>query len=205
MPLERPNLTITLQHLRTIAQRMADFPAPWLVAGGWAIDCFLGRETRRHEDLEITVPRDRQHAIHERFSDWTRLKIVPRQEGDGDIVPWEPNEYLELPIHQIVLQHPGFEPPEFEFFLNEIEDGEWFFRRNRGIHRPLGEMIVVGPWGIPVVAPEVQLLFKARLHRPKDEADFSSVLPSLGPERSRWLRLALELQNPGHPWIERLP
>ena len=30
--------------------------APWYVAAGWALDLFLGRQTREHDDLEIGVP-----------------------------------------------------------------------------------------------------------------------------------------------------
>ena len=38
---------------------LARVQAPWCVAAGWALDLFLGREGREHEDLEIAVARDR--------------------------------------------------------------------------------------------------------------------------------------------------
>ena len=31
--------------------------APWWIAGGWAIDTFLDRETRAHKDLDVGVLR----------------------------------------------------------------------------------------------------------------------------------------------------
>ena len=34
---------------------MAGFPQPWWVAGGWALDLFLGRKTRPHADLEFSI------------------------------------------------------------------------------------------------------------------------------------------------------
>jgi hypothetical protein len=38
----------------------------------------------------------------------------------------------------------------------------------------------------------------------KDEADFSRVLPRLDRQARGWLREALGLAHPGHPWIEVL-
>ena len=39
-----------------VAERLAALRCPWYVAGGWAIDLFLGEQTREHEDVEIAVP-----------------------------------------------------------------------------------------------------------------------------------------------------
>jgi hypothetical protein len=39
------------------ARVLAGCAAPWCVVGGWAIDLAAGRQTRRHEDLEIAVAR----------------------------------------------------------------------------------------------------------------------------------------------------
>ena len=39
-----------------VTRRLAGVTVPWYVAGGWAIDLFLGRTTREHADLEIAVP-----------------------------------------------------------------------------------------------------------------------------------------------------
>jgi hypothetical protein len=40
------------------------------VAAGWALDLFLGRQTRPHEDLEIGVPADRFDEVAARFDTW---------------------------------------------------------------------------------------------------------------------------------------
>jgi hypothetical protein len=31
---------------------MAAFQFPWFIAGGWALDLYIGRETREHDDIE---------------------------------------------------------------------------------------------------------------------------------------------------------
>jgi hypothetical protein len=66
------------------------------------------------------------------------------------------------------------------------------------------QLALRAPSGVPVVAPEVQLLYKARHLGEKDEHDFQQVSRRLGSSRRRWLREALELIHPGHRWIQAL-
>lgn len=35
-----------------VAGLMRNFPRPWFLAGGWALDWFVGRVTREHGDIE---------------------------------------------------------------------------------------------------------------------------------------------------------
>ena len=83
-------------------------------------------------------------------------------------------------------------------------EDEWVFRRDPRIRRALADAIEIDASGIPYLAPELVLLFKARALRAKDEADFALTLPSLGMERAEWLRQALLTAHPGHEWIARL-
>lgn len=69
---------------------------------------------------------------------------------------------------------------------------------------------------MPYLAPEVQLFYKARQLRPKDEEDFTAVLPLLARDGRDWLARAISLaygpQNRSrtevshrlHPWLARL-
>ena len=34
-------------------------PVPWWIAGGWAIDLYLGRQTRPHEDIDVLIQEHR--------------------------------------------------------------------------------------------------------------------------------------------------
>jgi hypothetical protein len=49
---------------RDVAGIMSGFPEPWWACGGWALDLFVGRETRRHDDLDVAILRRDQHALH---------------------------------------------------------------------------------------------------------------------------------------------
>lgn len=35
---------------------------PWWLAGGWGVDALVGRQTRRHKDLDVVVPSDHVDA-----------------------------------------------------------------------------------------------------------------------------------------------
>ncbi|MFY9913209.1 MAG: hypothetical protein WAK18_00975, partial [Nocardioidaceae bacterium] len=58
--------------------------------------------------------------------------------------------------------------------------------------------------GIAYLRPEVQLLHKAPGLRPKDQADFDECLPRLGLDPRAWLRRALSIAHPDHPWLSHL-
>ena len=57
---------------------------------------------------------------------------------------------------------------------------------------------------MPVLSPEIQLLYKSKGRREKDEVDFARVLPLLTEEEKEWLGQALQTVTPGHPWSNRL-
>jgi hypothetical protein len=62
--------------LAAIAPLMRGFNAPWCVAGGWALDLFLGRITRPHGDLELAIFRQDQHLLRQHLRDWIFQKVV---------------------------------------------------------------------------------------------------------------------------------
>ena len=70
--------------------------------------------------------------------------------------------------------------------------------------RPIGEIELRSASGIPIVAPEIQLLYKAKHHLDKDERDFRATVGRLSDERRSWLREALEIVHPGDPWLAEL-
>lgn len=65
-------------------------------------------------------------------------------------------------------------------------------------------MVHVSADGIPYLAPEAVLLFKAKYRRDKDETDFARALPKLNAAQRRWLRGCLTQTHPGHAWLEIL-
>ena len=69
---------------------------------------------------------------------------------------------------------------------------------------PLEEATWVAADGIRYLNPEIVLLFKARLDRPKDDRDLDRTWPLLAPDRQAWLRDAVRRLDADHPWLRRL-
>jgi hypothetical protein len=182
-----------------VAASLAGFPLPWFISGGWAIDLFLKRVTRDHEDVDVAIFRRDQKELQTYLAGWTLEKVVQRLRE-----PWQEGEWLNLPVHEIHARRAGEASGEIEFLLNEAADDHWVFRRDARIQRPISKSAMRTPSGIPFLAPVIVLLYKAKDPTAKDEADFERVRPHLGFTRRLWLRGALKTCYPGHPWLARL-
>jgi hypothetical protein len=178
---------------------MAGFPAPWGVAGGWAIDLYLGRVTRAHKDVEVAMFRADQAALHAHLPDWRLRKVVGRTR-----LSWQVTEWLDPPVHQLEVRRTASARIAFEVLFNERRGRHWLFRRNLAITRPLAKVVVRPETALPFLAPEVVLLYKAKHLRVVDERDFHAASESLDTERRVWLLRALQVCHPGHPWSKRL-
>jgi hypothetical protein len=183
-----------------MTQPLEGFARPWWICGGWALDLFLGRETRRHDDLDVALLRQDQLTLFEHLRTWDLYYATPAH----TLERWD-GRWLELPIHGIWARR-STEPTgswTCEFLLNEERDGEWVYRRNEAVRRPLEE-IGDAKNGIPFLRPEIVLLYKSREPSPKDDTDFAAVRPRLSREATLWLRAALRTCHDRHPWIEEL-
>jgi len=185
--------------LAAAAEVMRDFPAPWAVAGGWAIDLLLGRRTRTHADVDVAVFRADQAAVREHLRGWELRKVV-----GGELVPWREGEWLALPIHEVHASREDGDPRALELLLNERDGDRWLFRRDPRISLPLARAILRGGDEIPFFAPEIVLLYKSKTPREHDERDLAAVVASMDAAQRAWLRDALEMTQPEHPWIEAL-
>jgi hypothetical protein len=91
----------------------------------------------------------------------------------------------------------------FDVFVETIVDGRWHFRRDARITRPVVELVAVSGSGLPIVRPEVQLLYMAGSTDPKNQHDHDLARPTLDPQAHAWLAGAIDTWRPGHPWVQR--
>jgi Aminoglycoside-2''-adenylyltransferase len=182
-----------------VAALMRGFAPPWFIAGGWAIDLYLGRATRPHADIEIAILRRDQLALQDHLRDWRLEKVV-----DGKFSPWPRGECLELPVFELQCTNEHAAPRTLEVLLNETRGDVWVFRRNANITRPLAAVYLTTHTGINFLSPEIVLLYKSKEPRAKDEQDFAAVVARLETERRTWLRNAIAACAAGHHWLNRL-
>ncbi|MEL6673267.1 MAG: hypothetical protein AAFR61_13780 [Bacteroidota bacterium] len=180
-----------------LARRLQTYAGQWMVCGGWAIDLFLHRVTRAHQDIEIAIPRNQQLLMQAYFPAWQWQYYYQHQ-----AIAWKAEQSLSLPIHEIHGRGPAGE--KLEVLLNEILEDHWFFRRNPKLSRPLEKACLKSKAGLPILSPEIVLLFKAKGSRPKDEQDFQETLPHLSTEQKQWLKFSLRTQHPNHVWLDSL-
>jgi hypothetical protein len=187
---------------------MAGLHAPFWFSGGWAIDLHLGHVTREHHDIDVLVLRRDHGGLHEALKAFTLKKIIPHPNGmppnRGRIVGWSEGERLELPVHQVNAYRAGESEPAFQVMLGESSSDDWIFRRNPEVRIPLTRMGFYPLWGLPYLAPEIVLLFKAKHLEERDRIDFRNALPAMSVEARGWLREAIEKTHPGHEWINAL-
>lgn len=182
-----------------VAAAMAGYPRPWWVAGGFAIEAFLGAPLRDHVDIDISALHRDQRLLQVQLGGWELSAADP----PGTLRPWASGEHLAETIHDIWARRREGEPWRFQFMLDNADGEDWVYRRDSRIRRGLGSLTFESG-GIPYLAPEIQLLYKATGRRPKDAIDFEATLPMLTAGQATWLREALEIAHPGNRWIERL-
>ena len=173
-------------------------PGGW--RGGRALDLWMGHPTRAHLDVDVAILRADQKHLHETFGGWELYYATP----DHRLLPYRSDRWLEVPLHGVWARPASDAPWLCEFLLNEHAGQQWVYRRYPAVRRPLDEVGVKALGGVPILVPEIVLLYKAHELTEKDEADFRSALPHLTPSRKAWLLEALEETRPNHPWTRRL-
>jgi hypothetical protein len=183
----------------------APLPALWWIAGGWAIDLFLGKQTREHEDIDVQVLRRDQHAVRALLGTWDVQAALPPPRDEARLFrPWYLGETLDMSIHDIWCRPTPTQPWALQLMIADTQGDQWLFRRTPTINRALVTLGDSTSDGIPYLAPEIQLLYKAKGPRQKDEADFARALPALSQERRHWLEDSLAAVHPHHPWLTQL-
>jgi hypothetical protein len=191
-----------------IVELMSAFRAPWALCGGWAIDAWLGGQSREHPDVDISVFVQDQRALFDHLAGW---QLVAHVSGDTH-EPWDgrplvlpnhvqarPDVGEPLPAAADALSQEGF---DLDVQLGDRSGDEWVLSRQPRISVPINGAVRESPWGVPTVVPEVLLFFKSLELRRRDKLDFAALLPHLTKEQSDWLRGAIS--SVGHPWLTEL-
>jgi Aminoglycoside-2''-adenylyltransferase len=183
----------------TAAAWLVDLDVPWWIAGGWAIDLHVGRQTRPHRDIDVGVLRRHVGVILDAFSDW---EIFEAERGVLTRLARGRSPRPTVNSLWCRLQHSGCW--KLELLLDDAIDDDWCYRREPSIRRPLPTVVRRDASKLPYLAPEIQLLYKARSLRPRDQRDFEQVLAHVDARGRAWLLDGLKRAEPGHSWISAL-
>jgi hypothetical protein len=181
-----------------VAELLAGAPFRWWIAGGWAIEA-SGGAPRHHGDTDIAVLRDDRGAVRAWLSAFHLWEA-----HDGALRPLLAGDDLTPERGQLWMRRDANGPWLLDIVFSPSDGGEWVYKRQNRVRLPLDRVGRIGADGIPYLRPEVVLLFKAKHVRPKDEADFASVLGRLDHSAQAFLIEALHLTLPNHPWLAAL-
>ena len=176
------------------------FPGRWWLAGGWALDLFLGHGTRPHADIDVGVLRRDAGALHRQLETWQLWQTQPLRA----LRRWEAGEPLPGEVHSQWCRPADHAPWSLEVNVEEADGDRWRFRRHPTVTLPLGRLVRRSAQGWPYLTPEVALLYKAKSLRDKDHADFAHVAPHLDDDARQWLAEAIAVTHPRHPWLAAL-
>ena len=185
--------------LDQVAAVLDGLPCQWWIAGGWAVDLFVGAPTREHDDVDVAVLRPDQLAVQAHLGGWD-LRVA----RDGRLTPWARGRLLDPDEHGVWGRPDPASPWRFELLVDDVLEDQWVYRRNPAVRLPLERLGRRTVAGVPYLCPEVVLLHKAHRPRAADEHDARVAIPRLsGPERA-WLAAAIAADTPGHHWLALL-
>ena len=175
-----------------------DVKVPWYIAGGWALDLYLGRASRSHTDIDVAVYRQDLGAIRKALGDW-ELFIAE----SGTLTPWRDGE-LPKSAHELWCRERGKDAWQLEILVEERSGDRWTYRRDPDVGLRASDIGRTTSEGIPYLRPEIQLLYKSKDPRPVDETDFLTLLPRLDPAQKAFLSAGIWTTAPRHRWLGRL-
>lgn len=172
----------------------------WCLAGGHAIAHLLGRSHRQHGDIDIVVLRPEQLHVQNWLGAWRMYAADP----PGTLRPWQPHEVLPNGVHDVWCHRDESPAWELQVMIQESDGDSWYFRRDARVCGSVGDL-ATDVRGVPCLRMDLQLLYKSKQPRAKDESDFREVLPVLSNEQRESLAYWLELTYlDGHPWLTEL-
>lgn len=174
---------------------MDQFPARWWVSGGLALDLHVGHSWRGHDDTDVGICRQDAHHLQATLEGWEL--VVASQ---GGLTRWHGQE-LSADAHENNLwcrQAGGAWRLDVTFGEG---DERWVFRRDPTLALPWRRVVCRTADGVPYLAPAVQLLFKSKDVRPKDQIDAEVVIPTLDPASIALLDVRLPRRHPWAPLV----
>ena len=196
----------------------------YAVCGGFAIDLFLGYESRKHGDIDILAYWKDRNAIIEymqskgyevfemlgggkchRITDinnqmYQKRNIFCSKDNCELVQLWETSEEDILFID---FKHIGQTNLNYvEFLFNDKSDTDFLYARNHDVRRTLDKAVLFAD-DMPYLAPEICLLYKSTdITREGYQHDYEKAFEKMSDDQRDWLNRALNIMFPdGHRWI----
>lgn len=177
-----------------VAEMLAGAAARWWLSGGVALDRWLGAPIRERTNIDVsTTPASLAAviaALPAGYSAWAH--------HDDTVTAW-----ADVPsgadVQPVLVRDDRAGTWALQINVEDGTDAAWLYRRDSRLQLPW-DRAVRDISGIPVGAPEVQLVWKALRPRPEDDLDKDAVLPQLSPDARAWWERAILSIHPHSSW-----
>jgi hypothetical protein len=171
----------------------ANAPFRWWISGGRALEIFVGRSWRAQGDTDVGVRRRDVPQLRTVTASWD-VHVA----AAGLLSPWRGEDlHSEQHENNLWFRKDPLQPWCLDVTVGEGDDEQWIYRRDPQITAKWTSAVLYSTEGVPYLAPEIQLLFKSKDIRDRDEADAREVIPLLDARRRAWL---FGLLPPEHSW-----
>ena len=177
-----------------VIEFMNEITEDWWLSGGEALDRFVGRRTRDHGDVDVSIPAADLDIVSALLADHFDVRIA----SHGRLHPIADAASVDA-LHNLWIRESSGGPWRFQVNLEPCDATTWAYRRDLRVARPRADAIITLD-GVRCTAPAVQLLWKAKAPIAEDELDRAEVEPRLDADERRWLDDAIALAHPASPW-----
>jgi hypothetical protein len=179
--------------LERIVARFRVAPFRYWLSGGLALELWMGRSWRAHDDVDLGLLREDTVLAQELLDDCELFVAAA-----GTLSRYT-GQNLTAGKHQnnVWARERSSGLWVVDLTLNDGDGDMWIYRRDPSIRRPWTEAVLQTLPGPPYLAPELQLLCKSWSLRPKDTVDAEIVIPELSRHQRRFLANALPTD---HSW-----
>jgi hypothetical protein len=179
--------------LDDVVQLFRAWPGRWWICGGVALELYLGRSWRVHGDSDVSILRGDAGALRDVLAGWD-IQVA----AAGLLTPWDGSALAADANQNNMWCRQAIDLPWcLDVTISEGDRDHWIYRRDPRLRVRWVDALMHTEGGVPYLAPELQLLFKSKNNRAKDDQDAEVAIPALGPERQLRLR---DLLPPEHPW-----
>jgi len=176
-----------------VATFLGSAAARWWLSGGWAVDRWIGRQTRDHGDIDVSVARpDWQTLIHALPRHLTAYAAM-----SGRIRPLA--DHADDPALHNLWVTDG-KAWVLQVNLESGDEDGWRYRRDERVRRGWPDAVHLID-GVPTGSLATQLLWKSAHPLPKDDHDLAVGLPRLSNAEHDWLAGTVALAHPDSPWL----
>jgi hypothetical protein len=170
----------------------------WRVTGMYMFNEFLGYQLREPHDLDVQIIREDLPMLLTAMPSWQHYYVDAgaRLHYRGQTLPDD--------IRRVVSRPRRSEPWAMDWLISDVDGDDWVYRYDSRVRLPWDSSHDADSSRINFSPPEVALLYKSRMARPKDDDDFAALLPHLDAHRRAWLADAIALADPEHPWLGAL-